>query len=137
MRLTRYDPKLDAIYADGHCFDMAELEGMFAVNMLTGLFPDLSRYNHRKYIRDGAGYNVAVNERAWGYFALRYSHVDGQRESIMLDYGHDQNRPPVSWIRDYVRSNDADGIYLGKFCLYKPEKLIFVGYFLLCRARRL
>lgn len=136
MWVRRHEPTLDSCYAAGRCPELMELEGVFAVKMLTGLLPDFSRFQHRKIICNGRGSNVFWDKAEWGYFSVSYNHLDGGRESVLLDYDQRENPLYFRRIRDCVKAI-TNGYFLGTFNYLVGSRLVFVGYFLLCRVRRL
>ena len=127
-----YENKGKAVFRevmlDARCPRLEDLSGVYMVRMLTGLIPDFSKWNHRKAMGGGAGFNLFWQDTMWGYFSIKYDDVAGIGPVVLLDYDHPCNSFLTRRIRDYVREV-MPGLYIGTFNYILNASPRFVGYF--------
>lgn len=126
MRITRNSDTLDFVWNNlAYPVNVKLLNGVWRVEVLTGLLPDLSLLKHRKLFVDVngsiAGSNlitIAGKDRVWGKFTvLRCT------KTVALVYDNNV-------IVDYIKQLTPE-IMLGEFC-YKER---FISYFTLLKEK--
>jgi hypothetical protein len=136
MKLLRNNYRLTEIFRSATVPDIAEFNGEYLVDMLTGP-PSFSRFGHRKvfYKEDDKilGYNII--KKPWGHFSLEagVSDVD-DRGMVVINYDVKENLFIFRGIRDHVRCIEEKAVYIGRFNYTIMDKLHFLGYFLLLRT---
>lgn len=124
----RDNSKLREMFLKAACPAVDELEGLYRVDMLTGL--KLPR--NFKMIADGKGYNLLFGSIKWGHFIVENGMTRDFERALVFNYETPENIV-TRRIRDYVRRVAKD-VYLGVFnyvIFGTPE---FVGYFTLITA---
>ena len=138
MRLSRGSKLLDELWdssVDMKDWDLTNFDGMYSVEMATGIIPNLP--NWRKWINnpenmltiDGSkvsGYNKYYTSGVFGDFGVRLHHYgkDGDEKlytGLLLEYDNGRFKDYMRLIRPHL--------FLGKFCLVLMGKEIFMGYF--------
>ena len=120
------DEFLEKTYQNGTPPNPSELWGVYKIKMLTGIFPDLSRFGHIKKFysmnSNVVGCNSFNHHFKWGYFKVYTS------SKTVIDYDL-----KVNWfsrrIKDNVVTITPQKLYLGKFYYMIFGKPRFIGYF--------
>jgi len=134
MELPENKEKLDEIFKAASVPDIAEFDGEYEVDMLTGL-PSLKRMSHRKkfYARDGKirGHNILFKSLKWGRFFLEEGVCEDMNflKAAKINYNGGGNSFLTKSIRDFVRRAEGNKLYLGRFYVKIGKKLLFLGYF--------
>ena len=133
MKFPRRYHALKKIFLNACDPDIAALKGEYIVDILSFL-PSLKRFNHRKVFHAGenniTGHNVLFG-KTWGTFSVSESNdkESGFKKSLMLNYDMEDNFFLLRNIRDYMRSNENDTWYIGKFYFRFFRWDFFIGYF--------
>ena len=123
---------LERIFLDAKPVKYSDMQGEYAVDMLTGPLPNLCRFSHRKLFYSDKdrvlGYNLFFSKSRWGYFFLEKATFNNL-EVMVINYNREENNASKN-IRDQIRCVDRKkGIYLGRFNYVFGKKLKFLGYF--------
>jgi hypothetical protein len=127
--LPRDRRQLSEVFEGGVVPASDELQGEYAVEILTGIVPNGRRFGHRKRFAIEQGvrqtYNVLFRDWRFGHFRVRDPEPD--ESWAVFDY-NDERNTVLRRMRDHVRRID-DGAYLGKYNFFIGGRLRFVGFF--------
>ena len=124
----------EAIFQSASPFTLHILHGTYYIRMLRR--PSLHWFNHRKRFTCTPmrvyGCNFTAGRR-WGNFYVSQATLD-DGYATLIDYDRDDNGWTVRHLRDYVRDL-GNGNYIGKLFWYGRKRVVFLGYFLMCREK--
>jgi hypothetical protein len=139
MELPKNNRYLSEIFKKARTPEISELNGEYAVDMLT-LIPSLKRFEHRKvfYPEDSgvSGYNLLLN-RQWGRFYLEQGTCKepGSLNVVVINYDKPGNLCITKQVRDHLKCVEDRSLYLGRFNVLLLGKLYFLGYFSLRKVK--
>lgn len=138
MRLGRNSQMLDGLWdssSDMKDWDLYNFDGMYRVEMATGIIPNLP--NWRKYIGNTgdmlriddsqvSGYNCYFRSGVFGQFGVRIYHYSLPHSGdlytgLLLEYDN-------GLFKDYIRLIRPH-LFLGRFYVVLRDREIFMGYF--------
>lgn len=138
MNLFSGKKQLDELFRESAAPEPELLDGEYAVDMLSGV-PSLKIFGHKKIFRKEGnrivGRNVIFQKINWGYFFLEKSEYGGAK-TCLINYNAEKNGFLSKRIRDHIRYDAKNDIFIGRFNLKFFGRLFFLGYFSLNKIVR-